>query len=107
MIRLQQLRRFSLFPSLVAAFVLLAASLLSAQTVTDPSTGEQYQLVVKSCNWIKAADSAEKLGGHLAVITSLQEQEFIYNSLGPYAHGEQFFIGATDSLVEGSFQWIT
>ncbi len=91
---------------LAIALVLAGVVEVSAQAVTDPATGKQYQIVAKSCTWPFAADSAFKMGGQLASITSAEEQAFVYAAFRN-SYLESYFIGGTDSLVEGKWEWIS
>ncbi|MCW5962521.1 MAG: PEP-CTERM sorting domain-containing protein [Bryobacterales bacterium] len=58
-----------------------------------------------------AAEASTHLGltGYLATITSADEQAFIVNHLGPFlfaSGGATMYIGATDTVTEGSFVWV-
>ena len=77
----------------------------SAIPATASSFGGHHYLVfdeVEDLSWQSAKLACEALGGHLAVITSKEEAEFI-NQL---ANGAYLFLGATDQEEEGTWVWI-
>ncbi len=55
-------------------------------------------------NWSEASanNAATQLGGHLVVINSAGENEFIRNSV----MANHVWIGLTDEVVEGDFKWV-
>lgn len=65
--------------------------------------GHYYQVYDKSMTWTEAKAYCENLGGHLATITSKEENDFITNLLPE----EHYYIGATDEEKEGKWKWIT
>lgn len=81
-----------------------------------PSNGHYYVLVVKDAiTWFDAEDEATALGGHLATITSADENSFVYeivrkvpsawlDDLGPWLGGFQ----SEGSLEPGDgWSWVT
>jgi hypothetical protein len=56
-------------------------------------------------SWTDALINASAMGGHLATITSLAENQFIFNELGigtlPY------WLGGSDFNEEGIWEWVT
>ncbi|MDR1834915.1 MAG: C-type lectin domain-containing protein [Fusobacteriaceae bacterium] len=66
----------------------------------------QYQVIFKRMNWDDAKAHCESLGGHLATITSAEEQEYIINLL-PQDLREGYWIGLHDRNVEGRWEWVT
>jgi hypothetical protein len=101
-----------------AAGMLTLAALLSCRTanaqlpaepVLNPANGHYYQLVAPTTFTFEqahtAAQSASHLGiaGHLATITSAEENAFIATTF-PSRTG---WIGASDAAVEGEWRWIT
>ena len=54
-------------------------------------------------NWSKAQRLSQENGGHLAVINSMEENDFIARRLIE----REAYIGLTDSEVEGEFQWVS
>jgi hypothetical protein len=67
--------------------------------------GHSYMVVIpeKDLEWHQAKAACEALGGHLATITSKEEQAFITK----LADGRYLFLGATDEKVEGTYVWVT
>ena len=54
--------------------------------------------------WEEAKDYCEELGGHLAVITSPEEQELVYPLIADGEY-EGYWLGA--SVYDGEWGWIT
>ena len=59
-----------------------------------------YILIKKSLSWSVAEGYCNKLGGHLASVHSLEENDFISG----LADGE-YWIGANDMKTEGQWVW--
>lgn len=57
-------------------------------------------------NWSQAKAACEELGGYLATITSQEENDFVLNEI-IYTGSAHHWLGATDELQEGTWQWIT
>ena len=55
--------------------------------------------------WKKAMMACEKAGGHLATVTSKKEQDILQYLVSESYDG--YWLGATDHVFEGSWQWIT
>ena len=82
---------------------------------TDPRTGHVYEAVAATLNWYDAEEAAaarehQGVRGHLATITSAEENEFIRRSL-PVATAGRYWIGGYRSVrggttVEG-WHWVT
>ncbi|WP_243138245.1 lectin-like protein [Heliorestis acidaminivorans] len=79
---------------------------LNTPTIYDSSTGNYYALYDQGMVWSDAKRFAENHGGHLATITSHREQNILKFLL---ATGKRSFywLGGTDEVVEGQWQWIT
>jgi Ca2+-binding RTX toxin-like protein len=71
------------------------------------SGGSIYEVVEGSFSWEDARANAESRGGHLATITSEEEWNAIVQSLGATLNYSATWLGATDSLEEGNWEWIT
>jgi len=70
---------------------------------TNPFNGHEYMLVHKGMTWREAKAYAEELGGHLATITSFEEQDWICQTFP----GVRCWLGGTDEEVEGEWKWVT
>lgn len=86
-------------------------SVSTTNSTNIPSTavefnGHYYQVYDESMTWTEAKKYCESLGGHLATITSQEEQQFIESQL---VNGQKscYWLGGTDSAVEGKWNWIT
>jgi hypothetical protein len=93
--------------------------------VYNPGNGHYYELVETELSWSDARDAAAGMSyngvqGHLATITSQQEEDFVTGhwpcigyvdpTRNPWncSQGEaRVWFGATDAASEGSWQWIT
>lgn len=71
--------------------------------------GHTYALYDNVVTWTEAKLICEVLGGHLAVVTSKDEQDAI-NTIISEANDTTkngYWLGASDSSTEGTFEWIT
>lgn len=66
----------------------------------------KYILFDYSLNWNDAEQFAESIGGHLAVITSDEEQKAI-NNLIIQGNKNLYWIGLHDCDINGSYNWVT
>jgi len=75
-------------------------------SVVDPYSGHYYEIYYTDSiiDWHQAKDTAENMGGHLAVITSEAEQALVYSLLST---NDTAWIGGTDYVVEEHWIWIT
>lgn len=78
----------------------------SIMKITNPSNGHQYAIINDSIFWGDAKSYCENIGGHLATITSQEEQDFI-NQIMKGAPKDAYWLGATDEVTEGTWKWIT
>lgn len=58
-------------------------------------------------DWHDAEGICEKLGGHLATITSEDEQNAVYDLVNSSNSEKLWWIGATDEENEGIWKWVT
>ena len=65
-----------------------------------------YQFFDEKITWKEAKQKCEELGGHLATITSKEEQEFI-TSCSQHNINTKYWLGATDEETEGEWKWVT
>ena len=65
--------------------------------------GHAYLLVPRFVPWKEARTFSEKLGGHLATITSPEEQKWVAKTFA----GNVLWLGATDEAKDGEWGWVT
>ena len=58
-------------------------------------------------NWTDASLAAQSFGGYLATITSAEENAFVTALTQTPSGPLESWIGFTDALLEGDFQWVT
>ncbi len=68
--------------------------------------GHKYELYDVSLSWKEAKKYCESKNGHLVTITS-QEEQNIVQSLLVSGTKKYYWIGATDEIEEGQWQWVT
>lgn len=68
--------------------------------------GHSYTIFSDSDSWDKAKSHCESLGGHLAVITSKEENDAIWAFVNKNGCKSAFF-GLNDSTIEGQWKWVT
>lgn len=66
--------------------------------------GSSYYLYSNCNTWEEAKEYCESVGGHLAMITSAEENEAVYSYLLEQGYTDAFF-GATDAPIEGIWKW--
>lgn len=72
------------------------------------SSGHTYVAYNYSCSWSMAKIICEKIGGHLATITSSTENSAIASLVSSVsASSPYYWLGGTDAYSEGSWRWIT
>ena len=74
---------------------------------TTEYNGHYYLVVNEAMYWTEAKATCEQRNGHLATITSADEQQFIRSLLEKDAAKYNFWLGATDDGHEGTWTWIT
>lgn len=66
-----------------------------------------YYFVFDNCNsWEEAADYCKSRGGHLATITSADENAAVFSFINQNGYKSAYF-GLSDSVDEGTWNWIT
>jgi hypothetical protein len=68
---------------------------------------DRYQVFNNWLNWDEAKTYCESIGGHLATITSVSEQNYISAILNNSSSLKYYWLGGTDEQVEGNWKWIT
>ena len=71
----------------------------------DPSK-HSYAFYNIGSTWADAKAYCESLGGHLATITSKEENDYVYNLLTQSEYDSAYF-GLSDSEQEGVWKWVT
>ncbi|MBE9217482.1 lectin-like protein [Dolichospermum flos-aquae] len=64
--------------------------------------GSDYRLTSTPLTWEQAQAEAQSAGGNLVTINSPAEQDWLVRTFGDT---EQLWIGLTDKVTEGQFQW--
>ncbi len=69
--------------------------------------GHRYQIVPGNTSWSEAKARAGQMGGHLATITSKEENDWIRRTfVDPLDEGKMFWIGATNAGGDGQWRWV-
>lgn len=73
----------------------------------DRSEAHYYEVIENGIySWEGAEQYCESLGGHLATITTQEENDHIYRLLTEGGYSSAYF-GLTDSVEEGTWRWVT
>jgi serine/threonine protein kinase len=69
----------------------------------------QYEFVATACTWDEARQKAEEMGGHLATITSKEENDWIKQTYGNLlVQGcQHFWLGGRQDTPDAAWRWIT
>jgi hypothetical protein len=98
------------------AAVLIAASgvpQLAQASIIWGANGHEYDLVnAEGTTWTNANAAANSAGWYLATVTTQAENDFIVSGLlqalvGTLAQRSHYWIGGSDTAVEGTFTWGT
>ena len=68
--------------------------------------GHRYRVFNEALTWTEAQAYCEGLGGHLATLTSTEENDYVYQLVRNAGYTSAYF-GFTDCDVEGTWVWIT
>lgn len=96
----------------VLSFVLIfevftfSTVLKSSAAETDTYNGHTYQVFDTPMSWHDAKDYCESLGGHLAAITSSDEENYIAQFVDK-GKKTAYWVGLTDENNEGVWEWVT
>ncbi len=91
---------------LLPAALLAAATAAQADTLLGTLNGKNFYLTSAATTWTAQEAYAVGLGGHLASIHSLAEQNLISAGVAANYSATSFvWIGFTDQVTEGNFQW--
>lgn len=80
-----------------------AGNLAAAVFLCDGHTYARYD---RNLTWQLAEQFCEAAGGHLATVTSAKENAVIRRLLEEAPYGK-YWLGATDEVWEGGWQWVT
>lgn len=88
---------------------------VEAEPVLNPANGHYYDAITERNNWFDAKEAAESLTfegrqGHLATITSAEENQFIADHLAQAIVGNYWLGGFQppgNPEPDGGFQWVT
>ncbi|MGI8605283.1 MAG: lectin-like protein [Verrucomicrobiales bacterium] len=76
-----------------------------AGPVVNPDNGHRYYLLSQA-SWTLSRDEALALGGNLATINDVPEQNWIFSTFGSFAgENRSLWIGLNDEAQEGTFVW--
>jgi hypothetical protein len=73
---------------------------ISGFTAMGIFNGHRYYRSNRTMTWTAAKTLCERSGGHLATITSAEENTFLSSST-------RMWIGLTDEVTEGTYRWVT
>ena len=65
-----------------------------------------YQIFEGSMTWSQARDHCISLGGHLATVSTAEENDFLKSLAGNHTK-KMFWLGGTDAAQEGTWSWTT
>jgi C1A family cysteine protease len=82
-----------------------ASILINTGVKQNPNNGHWYQRFDNTMTWHEAKSHCENIGGHLATITSLDENLFVYKLFS--GGWNRAWLGATDEQTEGIWEWVT
>jgi hypothetical protein len=87
---------------------LIGTVLADSARVEFNLNGHYYQLIDTPTSWGQGQGICKKLGGHLATITSAEENGFVYvNFAVGSGGGGGLWIGGSDTAKKGTFSWVT
>jgi hypothetical protein len=90
----------------ITVFNLLVGLLFSLSTLAQPvATKSHLQAIAGTYTWQQAYDDAIKRGGRLAVILDAEDQLAVAAVI--QSAPNNYWLGASDSKVEGKWEWIT
>lgn len=100
------MKKLTLIFNLVLFFTAVEISSADSGIVIHPDTKHQYQRVDMEIAWSEAKIYCENEGGHLATLTSENENNFVFDRL-IRSTSHFYWLGASDEDNEGVWQWIT
>jgi lectin-like protein len=89
------------------ALTLPASAAIITGPVNNPANGHDYYLLSAN-SWTASEAEAERLGGTLAVIKNVGEQEWVFSTFGGYGGtNRNLWIGMYRRYPGGPFTWVT
>ncbi|MBE6752886.1 MAG: hypothetical protein E7559_00785 [Ruminococcaceae bacterium] len=82
-----------------------AAEEVYSPVLIEEFNGHTYAVFHELSLWEDAKEICEQMGGHLATITSEEEQTY-FEEILPTEHG-WYWLGASDTENEGEWKWVT
>ena len=67
--------------------------------------GKRFKVFQEELTWHQAKERCEAIGGHLAIVTSEAESDFVNTSISE-AGVDTAWLGATDEQAEGKWLWV-
>lgn len=97
---------------LALGLMLPMGTAFAAGTTQIPSdafsyNGHYYYAYSSVMNWTEAKSACERVGGHLATITTQGEQDAIMDYLQTKSGRSGYWLGGTDRNKEGVWTWVT
>jgi hypothetical protein len=92
---------------LILFIIVLASELAYADSllVQNPDNGHGYKRFDSEKTWSEARAYCDSIYGHLATITTANENNFVFSQIG--IAGIDIWLGGTDENSEGNWEWIT
>ncbi|MBF0538010.1 MAG: VCBS repeat-containing protein [Nitrospirae bacterium] len=88
--------------------MLVTGKSTSTPKIVNPANNHTYQRFDTTMTWADAKANCERLGGHLATVTSDSENKFLTDtSLFPSDSYGTCWLGATDTALNGTWVWVT
>ena len=90
----------------------MAVCKLEAAPVYYSGNSSYYELIDSQVTWWEANTATSSMSfdgraGHLATITSAEENQFILDTFIPHLVPYGFWLGGNDIDVEGEWRWVT
>ncbi len=78
-------------------------------SLTESFKGHRYQFVPGSFTWLDAKAKAESMGGHLATITTKEENEWLLQTYRKLLSkfNQNIWLGAIESAPGSGWKWVT
>ena len=91
----------------IVLFSVNASATVMSGAITNPANNHIYYLLTQD-NWTNSQAQAVALGGDLVTINDAAENQWVLSTFSHFNNSyKTLWIGLTDSLVEGVFEWIS